>query len=154
MTHDSTAQQKNETLFGGRDAIALHEDGSKTAIRIRQIPLGQYPKAYSLLEDEFALTAFCCCPTGPAGVGEPFSKDWVLTLLPECYEELQAAAREVNERGFFAYARRQKEREQEAMKVELTALSALDPEMLKAAAAVGADGRSTSAMPSPRPRPR
>src|ERR1022692_3142636 len=103
---NTDAIQKSETLFGGRDAQALHEDGSVQGIKVRQLRLGEYERAFALIEDEIAFTAFCCSGSGvspdPAGTGGGYERAWSLTLQPESYETLQLAAREVNEKGFFS----------------------------------------------------
>jgi len=91
---------KLTTLLGGQTRMATLEDGSQEEIVIRQLPLRDYPKAFELLGDEIGLMAFIC--------GKPraqFEK-----IAPVCYEDVQAIAREVNEKGFFSYAaRRQNE---------------------------------------------
>lgn len=146
-----------QTLFGGKPATVLHEDGSSKEIRVRQLRLVEYERAFSLIEDEIAFTAFCCSHTaGPAGDAAtvPFTKDWALTLQPESFEILQALVQEVNAGGFFSYASRRKAREQQQM---MATLEKLTPEQMLVAAEIGgvktSSGSATS-LPRPRPTPK
>lgn len=131
--------QKLETLFGGRAVSVLHEDGSRTEIKVRQLRLADYEKAFVLMEDEFAFTAFCCQQ----------SSAWITTLQPESYELLQAAAWEVNEKGFFAYAARRVAKAQAEQDRQMAQLARMSPEAIRVAAELG---QSISPTASPRPR--
>lgn len=138
-----------ETLFSGRTVEVLHLDGSKETIKVRQILIGQYPKAYGLMDDEFALTAYCCCdPEDDSAVKDVA---WLTTLRPESYEQLQAAAREVNEKGFFSYASRQRKAVQEANAQMFANMAELPPEFLKMAIDLGSKADQRFVPPSPRP---
>src|ERR1039457_3425110 len=129
---------KLETLFGGRAASVLHEDGTALDVFVRQLPIRDYPAAFKVVEDEFAFTAFCTTlAAGGEGRGEVAGTAFVQSLRPESYELLQAAAREVNEKGFFAFAARQQARADAVQKAQLAAMSEMPPEMLKLAIEIG-----------------
>jgi hypothetical protein len=96
----NTNEQKIETLFGGRLIIVTHEDGGSEEVKVSQLRLADYDRAFLLIEDELGLTAVMC--------GK--DKAWINTLQPESYDELQAVAREVNARGFFSFAERRQAR--------------------------------------------
>lgn len=131
----------NDTLFGGRTVPATFTDGHTDDVRVRQLPLAEYERAFVLREDEFALTALCCAQ----------EKDWISTLTPDSYEALRAAAEEVNAQGFFAYAARRAKREREALAAQLELASQMPPETLKLAMESGLKSTSpTSSPPSPR----
>lgn len=149
----NTASQKSDTLFAGRVAAVLHEDGTHEGIQIRQLRLMDYEKAFQHLGDEFAFTAFCCLPgdvASPLSAVAPKTKDWIETLQPESYELLQASVREVNEKGFFSYAARRQARAEQEQKRLIEQMAGLPPETLKIAAEIG---KSTSPTSLPRPRP-
>lgn len=101
------------------------------------------------MQDEFAFTALCTVSTEPNG--KPMSKEWVMTLKPEAYEELHTAAQEVNEGGFFIFAGRRNQQEQAAQKTLFAALAELPPETLKLLEGMGKSA-DISQMPLPRPR--
>jgi hypothetical protein len=145
----------SETLFGGRMVNVLYEDGAQETVKVRQLRLSDYERAYTLTGDEFAFTAFCCLSTGTNANSAPHGKEWALTLQPESYELVQAAAREVNEKGFFSYASRRKRREEEAQRAMFDAMASLPPETLQLAAEIGVRRTAdTSPTQSPTPRPR
>lgn len=51
----------NSTLFGGRTITGvLFTDGHTEDVRVRQLPLADYERAFACRDDEFALTALCC----------------------------------------------------------------------------------------------
>lgn len=87
---------KMETMFGGRVVKVVFEDNNTEEVKVRQLPLRDYDRAFAVIDDEIALTAHIC--------GK--SKDWALSLQPESYEALQEKAREVNGRGFFGWSER------------------------------------------------
>lgn len=134
---------KTTTLFGGRTVPVLQLDGAAAEVTVRQLPLGDYERAFALADDEIALTAFLC--------GQP--KEWAYALAPESYERLQAAAQEVNAKGFFAWVGRRLQREQAQQQAMLAAMSSLPPDVLKAAIQAGQSISPTS-LPKPPPRPR
>jgi hypothetical protein len=87
--------QKARTVFNATVTVAL-VDGTEQEWTVRQVQLGEYQKAFPLIDDEFALVALC---TGR-------SKEAILAnLTPESYETAASLVREVN-RSFFAYASR------------------------------------------------
>lgn len=135
------ANHKTETLFGGRTVAVLHEDSSREEIKVHQLRLADYERAYAMLDDEMGLTAFCC--------GK--EKGWVLTLQPESYELLQSAAREVNQRGFFSFAARRDEREREQQAGVFAAMAEMPAEAIEALAKAG--GQKNGILPTPSPRP-
>lgn len=143
--------EKNDTLLGGRLIPAVpFADGHTEDVRVRQLPLADYERAFACREDEIALTALCCesaSPGDPASTGA-HARAWALTLTPASYEALYAAAREVNAHGFFAYAARRETREWE----QLTAIAAqMSPDTLRAAISAGHQSTSPTSSPgSPR----
>ena len=152
MNTESSASPSLDTLFGGRLAAVLHEDGQREEIKIIQLRLGDYEKAFQLIEDEIALTAFCCRTVQDSESRIQNSKAWAETLQPESYELVQASVREVNAKGFFSYAERRTLRQQQQQEKMFAALGALPPEMLNRVMELG---RATLAAPSsvtgPRP---
>lgn len=118
---------KIETLSGGRLVKVTLLDGSEAEFKIRQILIGEYDKAFTMLEDEIALTAFIC--------GHP--RAWANNLSPESYEALQAAAREVNAGGFFAWSTRRQQRIAEQQAALLPTLMKMTPEQITAAVQTG-----------------
>lgn len=102
----------SDTFNGGRNVIVAKKDGSTETVFVRQLDLEEYPKVLQptkefpagIYSDEFALTAFLCGKDKKWLFGAPPEKKDALT--PESYEQLQAAAWEVNERGFFSFANR------------------------------------------------
>lgn len=82
---------------------------------VKQFTLDEYDKALPLLDDERALVAWACGKT----------KKEISDLTPESYEALQAAVWEVNEKGFFPFARRQ-------IDGVIKNLSSLPPELMQA----------------------
>jgi hypothetical protein len=140
-----------QTLFGGQLETALHLDGSTTAVKVRQLCLGDYDRAFRFMDDEIAFTAFCCIDP-EIEAAKPKSKDWALTLQPESYEVIHAAAESVNAKGFFVYADRRRVSEQQQQERLFMAMAALPPEALAEAMRQGARTLE-SQMPLPRPRP-
>lgn len=132
----------NTTLFGGKKVLAQLIDGTAAEITVRQLPLGEYEKAFALFEDEIALVALIC--------GQP--KVWAEMLQPESYEALQAAAQEVNARGFFAWSARRQKRAEEIQQAQLLAFSQLPPDVMRAAMETGLKSPSPSGPPGPRSR--
>ncbi len=146
------------TFFGGITLTVVHEDGKTATIKVRQLRLADYETALQFEKDEFALTAFCCSAAAPDGdpnphsaLRTPQSKPWVLTLLPESYEQLRTKVEEVNKNGFFSFARRKAERDREEKQELMQTIAQLPPEALKAFSEAT---RSLSPPQSPRPRPR
>lgn len=150
-----TMDPKTDTLFGGRTVAAQLLTGETIEVRVRQFPLGDYERAFALFEDEIALTAFCCCPTSPAGPTSPASqtKEWAHTLTPESYEALHAAVEEVNAKGFFAWSARRKSREAALQQSMIAAMASLPPDALKLAIEAGARNTLPNLSPTPPRRP-
>lgn len=150
MNHESP--DSTITFLGGLQATVTHEDGSTETIKIRQLRLADYELAIPLLNDEFALTAFCCqsIPSpnpDPGAKMVTLTKPWVMTLEPSSYEVLRARAEEVNAKGFFSFATRRTERERDGKKEMFEIMSKATPEALSALVEVA---RSASIPPSPR----
>jgi len=132
---------KLETLFGGRNVCVTLLDGTSAEFKVRQVPVAEYERAYALLDDEAALTAFIC----------GHEKKWCDHLTPESYEALYAAAQEVNAKGFFARAARQRDHEREQQAQQNAMLSALPAEALETALKLVLESTSpTSSRRSPR----
>src|SRR5262245_39305627 len=87
--NNTKTMNPNYTLFGGRNVTVqfLKAPGdqqlTKEEIRVRQLPVGEYEKAYGLIDDEIALTGYFCSQ----------AKAWAESLAPESYEAVHAAAR-------------------------------------------------------------
>ncbi len=158
METSETSKLKTETLLGGRSQSVCLEDGTILQVKVRQLRLDEYERAYPLLTDEFAFTAFCCSPgsVGPAPsiALVPYTRDWIMTLDPESYEALQLAAREVNAKGFFFYAQRRQAVDQAEADRQYQQFAELPPDIRKefVETGLGMKERSTSPTPSPRPR--
>lgn len=138
-------EPKTDTLFGGRPMTAHLLDGNTVDLRVRQLPLRDYERAFALLDDEISLTAFCC------DTGQP--KAWAETLAPESYEDLRAVVEEVNAKGFFAWSARRltKLAEQQQRMMEVAAI--LPPDALKLALDAGARLTLPSSLPISLRRP-
>lgn len=156
---------KLETLNAGRRLTARFNDGTTAEVRVRQLPLGDYERAFALLDDEIALTAFCCGLQTPDSRLQTCSRTWAAGgsadlsakqqahpgLTPDSYEELYAAAQEVNANGFFAWSARRRAREEQRAAAQIEAMAKLPPEALAEAMKFGA---STSPTGSPGSRRR
>jgi hypothetical protein len=129
---------KTETQFGGRLVKVILLDGSEAEFKVRQLPLGEYQRAMSLVEDEIALTALIC----------GHEKKWADNLTPESYEQLFNVAQEVNANGFFAFAKRRQARAAEELQTMLPLLASMSPEAIQKAMQMGLNSQTTS----PRPR--
>lgn len=97
--------EKIESLVRHRLLTVVHGDGRQEEWTLHQFKLAQYPQALRIAGDEIALVALACEKT----------KAQIEALHPECYELLQAAVWELNEKGFFAYAARQQKRGEETL---------------------------------------
>ena len=143
--------EKITTLFGGKKCSVQFADGRTEEITVRQLPLGEYERAFQFLDDELAITALICGKDKNWLTGTP--PDASDSILPEHYEMLQADAREVNAKGFFAWSARRQAREAAALNEKIAAMAKLSPEQLKAATESGARLMSPTSSPtSPRPR--
>lgn len=142
----TTPEQKTETLFGGRLVTICLAGGQTEEVRVRQVPLADYEKGFTLLGDEMALTAFICGKPMNWLTGEPGTRNAepgtsvAAAVTPESYELLRTTAAEVNERGFFAWSARRAQREQETQARMVSAMATLPPETLKMALEAGAMG--------------
>lgn len=103
-----------ETLTGLQTIDVVFEDGKSSSVVISQLPLRSYEKAFIAMDDEIALTAIICGMERAA----------MLQMKPDSYEKVRKAAVEINESGFFAFARRR----QEAV---MTRLNNVKPELLQ-----------------------
>ena len=97
---------KSDTLHGGRQMTVKFNDGTEREITVRQIKVGEYQRAFPLIGDELKLVTFA---TG-------LHQQEVEEIAPEHYELVRAAVWEVNAKGFFVYAARQRAANQEALK--------------------------------------
>jgi hypothetical protein len=89
------------TLFGKKEiAVKFADDDEAGTVTVTQFKLADYPALMREYDNEFALVA--------RAVGRDVK--FVQTLTPASYEEVLAAMREINAKGFFAYAGRQIER--------------------------------------------
>ena len=101
----NTDQQKTHTLFGGAKINVILEDGSAQEWTVRQIRLREYQAGFKLIEDEFGLVGLAC----------DVKRTVVETLSPDSFTEVYAKVEEVNAKGFFTYAARQRERAAEML---------------------------------------
>lgn len=139
----SNLDSKTITLNGGVPLVARLTEAREENVIVRQIPLADYERGFALVNDEIALAGFLC--------GK--DKNWALQLMPETFEQVITLGREVNAKGFFAYATRRAVRESEANAAAMAALATLPPETLKLAVQLGADSTSRISSPtSPSPR--
>jgi hypothetical protein len=105
-TDTQSTSAKAATVFN-RTVPVEFTDGTVHEWDVRQVQLGEYKRAFALVDDEFALAAHC---TGR-------SADMIQTnLTPESYERLATAVREVNS-GFFGYVFRRVETQMRMMGV-------------------------------------
>lgn len=139
---ESKVRNAHETLFGGRTIAVQYDDGHTEDVKVLQLPIGKYEKAFALLDDEIGLTALCC--------GK--NRDWLCRetpgqiVLPESYERLWAAIQEVNSAGFFEWSTRRAKAVAEKNSTMVAALAALPPDMIRMAVEKGLQANgSTSA---------
>jgi len=111
----------NEDTLWPRRLTLARADGAPCEIDLRPLPLRDYDRAWAALDDEFSLAAVC---TG-------WSRDQVLELAPDSFEQLMAAIRDVNARGFFAWSARRQARIAEAARTNMEAIAALPPELAR-----------------------
>ena len=96
---------KNDTLHGGRN-VDVERYGAKPGEIIqenwfvKQLRVKDYPAAFRISDNEIALVAMAAAK----------SVELVGDLVPESYERIHTAMREVNAGGFFTYRERQLER--------------------------------------------
>ena len=143
---------KSDTLNAGIEAEVIYAAGNSEFVHIRQIPVRDYPKGFSLVENEAALVSFLVSGPAPSGCASPLPAAgqylgfrpplWAESLAPASYEHILARGREVNENGFFAYCGRQTTAAQEKLRVQIAAMAQLPPEVMKLAMEQGL--RSTS----------
>lgn len=124
---------KNITLFGGKNitvhfepvADASAEGGFSVPpaeeIKVRQIPVREYETGLPLVDDEPALVGFLC------GKNKP----WALTLTPESFEDVLAAGREINAKGFFSSCQRHMERAAKQQADMIGVMATMPPETMK-----------------------
>jgi len=136
----------NTTLMGGRLVKVTLLDGTEIEVKVRQLPLGEYDRAFPLSEDEIALVAFIC--------EQP--KSWADILTPESYELLFATAQEVNAKGFFAFCRRRIEANLNREALNAAALAQLPEaarrQIIEQGAKMIASQNSSDSSSTPRPR--
>lgn len=73
---------------------------TEESVLVQQIKVRDYDKAVKLIDKELELNALICGKT----------PEWIHSLAPESYEQIEAAAQELNAPGFFKYAQRYQER--------------------------------------------
>lgn len=135
-------------------------DGTAADVKVRQLPLAEYEKAFGLFNDEMGLTALIANQPKAWLIGGPGSdvpglesgatqdsrlqtRDSQSGVTPESYEALRAAAEEVNQAGFFAWSARRSERERQAQAQMMHALAALPPDAIEQITQLGmAAGRN------------
>ena len=119
-----------QTLNGGVELSGvLGGSGEDEKVFVRQLPVKEYDRAFSLIDDEIGFVALAC--------GKP--KSWAESLSPESYEDVNEAVRKVNA-CFFAFA----ERRQSAL---LKLVQQAGPELIKLAA----EKASSASLPGLRP---
>lgn len=96
-----------ETLFGGKPEsvqVADHEARRFVfeEVKIRQLPIGCYPKAFAIHKDEHLMVGLY--------VDRP--QDWVERLHPASYNRIAEEGRRLNS-DFFGYCDRRTNREME-----------------------------------------
>ena len=134
---------KTDALNAGIEAEIVYAAGNSEFIHIRQIPVKDYPKGFSLVENEAALASFLVSGPPPAGsatvypaAGQYFGfrpPAWAESLAPESYELILARGREVNKNGFFAYCGRQSAAAQDRLRTQIAAMAQLPPDVMKLA---------------------
>jgi hypothetical protein len=92
---------KLNTLFGGSQMIVQIDVESETpkteTVKVRQFKLLEYPALLPQMQDELQLCALAISK----------NRQFIESLKPESYEALQQAVRDINAKGFFAFAGRQ-----------------------------------------------
>lgn len=142
---------KTETLFGGRLVAVTFNDGSTGEIKVRQLPLGEYERAFAVLDDEISLVALICGLkrdelVGTLSTASPSSSSSNPSgVTPESYELLQVAAEEVNKNGFFVWSVRRTAKQDEKQGRMVEAMATLPPDVIKLALEVG---KATLPIPS------
>lgn len=124
---------KSDTLFAGRTVTVIYDDDSSEDVLLRQLPLREYERAFGLLADELALTAFFCGrdkqwlfgATAAATAAVPQRAP-----TPASFEVLRRVAAEVNE-SFFAWSARRQQQEAAAQKTMIEALANLPAEAVE-----------------------
>jgi hypothetical protein len=142
--------EKLQAAFRGRMAEVEFLDGRKEEIKVRQLVMREYERAYPLREDEIALVAFICGK--PTIWIEGKREDGGDGMAPESYEDLRRLAEEVNERGFFSFATRRAAREEAVTLRQMEAMR-ITPDMVVAAMQKTAQSPSPTGSPSVPPRP-
>lgn len=135
----------NDILFAGRAITLKLLDGSSVETRVRQLSLKEYERAFTLLDDEIALTAFMC--------GDGHTKDFADNIAPESYEALYAVAQEVNAKGFFVWSERRVKKAQAEHERNLAMMEKLSPDVVKMAMDAGLAASTSQRGPrGPQPR--
>ena len=94
------------TLNGFHPITVVLEDGKTMEVKVRQIRLREYQKAFRLMDNEPALVALVTQQT----------QQQVETWSPESFEAVYTKLQEVNAAGFFTFAARQFERAAQQMR--------------------------------------
>ena len=129
------------TNLNNRLVTVVLLDGTEAQFTVRQLPVGEYKRAFSLIDDEIGLTALIC----------GHDHLWANNLSPDGYETLFAAAQEVNAKGFFAWSKRRQQRDADQQAAILPALMKMSPEQIRTAVAAGMQSVSPTSSPKPRP---
>jgi len=94
-----------ETLLGGADFEVELLDGTKQTVRVRQLPISDYPKLMAAIDDESKqLELYCRQPEG-----------WADSLKPEIIAPLIAKAEELNDAFFYPWVQRRLGRQERIM---------------------------------------
>lgn len=89
-----------KTVLGYEDVSVVLLNGDSATVRVSQVQVAQYPKAFEVYDNEMKLTELIC------GKEDGF----VSTLKVDSYELLYSKSEELNKDGFFVYAERQTKR--------------------------------------------
>ena len=108
------------------------ENGQTEDMPVHEIKLREYPVALKQVDDEFALVGLACRR----------AKTVIQDLTPASYEAVMAAVWQVNEHGFFSYARRQE-------KLGAERLSRMGPQAVEALGEAILKQQSSGSAPKP-----
>lgn len=92
--------EKAATLTGSFEFHVNHSNGDKSVVKVRQLPIKEFPKFLQVQDDELEMIDFVCGKT----------KGFAETLTPECHEALVAEIEKVNADFFLRWVERRKAR--------------------------------------------
>jgi hypothetical protein len=92
-------------LFGGVTLTVETNHGTKESVRVRQVPVREFPKYLEVMEDECRFVEFLC--EKPPG--------WSDSLTPESSEQIVLEGEKVNSDFFSRWVRRRLERQEKLM---------------------------------------